>query len=153
MTLTIFEIEKQFNKIIIAYKPELRKVGVARTVTGCLLASQLFYIRKTNGDKPICIPDKEMAKTIGLSVRELKNARKDIIETGAFTYTLGGLPRKGFYEINPGFKSRNLEEADEPAREGEAPEPPLQQGLAIGTQRASSRDSEGSQSICIESSF
>jgi hypothetical protein len=89
---------------IITYRPILRAMGISSTVNGTLLASQLLYLYQQAGRQPFAVTDMELAAQTGLTVREIRNARADLVkrlgDESFFRYEVRGWERRGWYDVD-----------------------------------------------------
>ena len=85
---------------VIAYRPVLRAMGVASTVSGALLASQLLWEYQRAGRKPFAVTDAELAAATSMTVNEIRTARADIVGSGFFGYSRTGMPAVGTYTVD-----------------------------------------------------
>jgi hypothetical protein len=91
---------------VIAVRPLIRQLGIAKTATGMILASQLLWEHSHRNCEEFTISDPELAERCGLTVDELRGAKADI--TGAddrglppcFTYVTRGFPRRGWWQVD-----------------------------------------------------
>jgi len=88
----------------IAYKPVIRAAGIASTTNGTLLASQLLWLYQQAGRQPFAVTDLELSAQIGLTVREIRNARADLVkrlgDQSYFRHEVRGWERSGWYDVD-----------------------------------------------------
>lgn len=95
------QLRTLLSERVVAYRPVLRKLGVVKTAHGCLLASQLLYfLGKDDEWKWQSITDEQLCGDTGLSVDELRTARKDIVACGYFQVERKGIPARNYYFCN-----------------------------------------------------
>lgn len=90
---------------VIAYKPILRTLRVAKTVTGTLLASQLLWEYQQQGRQAFHVSDLELSSQTGLTVDEIRHARQDITSgvdglSACFVYQRRGFPSVGYWDVD-----------------------------------------------------
>lgn len=89
---------------VIAYRPILRAAGIASTTNGALLASQLLYHYQQSGRQAFHITDLELSAELGLTVKEIRGARADLVKRlGAaayFSYEVRGFNRQAFWDVD-----------------------------------------------------
>lgn len=99
---------------VIAYRPILRSLGIASTIAGTLLASQLLWEYQQHGRQAFAITDIELASRTGLSVDELRAARADITgevagQPPCFRYRRRGFPSRGYWDVDTATLAARLE--------------------------------------------
>jgi len=70
------------------------------TTSAGLVTSQLIYWSKVMGHKQFYKTDAEIFNELKMGSKELRNAKKRIIESGVFELTVKGVPPKTYYQIN-----------------------------------------------------
>lgn len=136
--------------VAIVYRPIYRKIGMAQTVKGCLLAAQLLYIMYTvkQSRNDIQIEDEVLANHMEMTIKEIRSAREDLKTCGFFTYLLKGIPRKGYYSFDEEkYLDAISEEVEAPKTQSEPDSPG---GRTVAPKTASSSAPEGSTSIAFK---
>lgn len=86
---------KGMSQKVIAYHPILSKI-TGKLTSGVLL-SQIMYWANTKDGKEFYKTDKEFCEETGLTLDELKAAKKRLIEGGFITVVKRGTPQRSFY--------------------------------------------------------
>jgi hypothetical protein len=100
----MFDAVSSLGDRTIAYKPVIRAAGIASTTNGTLLASQLLWLYQQAGRQPFAVTDLELSAQIGLTVREIRNARADLVkrlgDQSYFRHEVRGWERSGWYDVD-----------------------------------------------------
>lgn len=106
--------------ISVRLRPIYRKLGICKTISGMILASQLFYLIEKHGNG-FSISNPELAEQLEMTIQELKTAKKDILSCGFFESETSGIPPTTRWSINT-EKLENLlqERYGRPSTEPEA---------------------------------
>jgi hypothetical protein len=131
---------------VIAYRPILKELEIAKTTNGCLLASQLlYYMESRDGWDGFQVTDQRLREDTGMSIDEVRGARKDLESCGFFFTEKKGLPRKLFYHCDLArleLRFSSTESADSPVLASSV-DSPEQKSPVVPTVRATARTVAG----------
>ena len=107
---------------VIAYRPVLRSMGVASSVTGTLLASQLLWEYQQAGRNEFSLTDAQLSERTAMTIDEVRIARNDVLRCGFFTYARRGMPAVGHYQVEAAKINDLLGKPLAPQQSGPEPE-------------------------------
>lgn len=73
---------------------------ITGSITAGILLSQLIYWSKAMKYKEFYKTDADFMEELGMSIKELRNAKKKLVELGFVTSKLKGVPAKTHYTVN-----------------------------------------------------
>ena len=82
---------------VIAYRPALR--NITGSVNSALLLSQLDYWWDLKSGAMLYKTDSELAKELNFGLKELRNAKQKLIDSGLITVVLKGIPQTTHYSL------------------------------------------------------
>lgn len=85
---------------VIAFRPLLRSIGIARSVPGVLLASQLLWLYQQAGRQEFSASDLELSAQTALTVDEVRSARRDLRRQGVINSVVRGVPPTNHYDVD-----------------------------------------------------
>jgi len=91
-------ILKEFSEKPIAYQPIYSKI--TGSITAGILLSQLVYWYFAVNENEFYKTDKEFCDELAMGTKELKNAKKKLVELELIKYKRKGVPAKTYYSVN-----------------------------------------------------